>query len=111
QQTVRGYRQNVLLTDNGFSLSGEVRLPVYRARDISGLLQLAPFVDVGGGWNHNGTNPDPNVLVSTGIGLLWQQGDRLTARLDWGIPLVDIDKRTSSLQENGLYFAINYRLF
>ena len=111
QQTVRGYRQNVLLTDNGFSLSGEVRLPVYRARDINGLLQLAPFVDVGGGWNHNGTNPDPNVLVSTGIGLLWQQGDRLTARLDWGIPLVDIDKRTSSLQENGLYFAINYRLF
>ncbi|NEQ50414.1 MAG: ShlB/FhaC/HecB family hemolysin secretion/activation protein [Leptolyngbya sp. SIO3F4] len=111
QQTVRGYRQNVLLTDNGFSLSGEVRLPVYRARDIDGLLQLAPFVDVGGGWNHNGTNPDPNVLVSTGVGLLWQQGDRLTARLDWGIPLVDIDKRTSSLQENGLYFAINYRLF
>ncbi|MFG6100269.1 ShlB/FhaC/HecB family hemolysin secretion/activation protein [Leptothoe sp. ISB3NOV94-8A] len=111
QQTVRGYRQNVLLTDNGFSLSGEVRLPVFRAREINGLLQLAPFVDMGGGWNHNGTNPDPNVLVSTGVGLLWQQGDRLTARLDWGIPLVDIDKRTSSLQENGLYFAINYRLF
>ncbi|NEZ64913.1 ShlB/FhaC/HecB family hemolysin secretion/activation protein [Leptolyngbyaceae cyanobacterium CCMR0082] len=111
QQTVRGYRQNVLLTDNGFSLSGEVRLPVFRAREINGLLQLAPFVDMGGGWNHNGTNPDPNVLVSTGVGLLWQQGDRLTARLDWGIPLVDIDKRTSSLQENGLYFSINYRLF
>ncbi|MBT9315946.1 ShlB/FhaC/HecB family hemolysin secretion/activation protein [Leptothoe spongobia] len=111
QQTVRGYRQNVLLTDNGLSLSGEVRLPVYRARNIDGLLQLAPFVDVGSGWNHNGPNPDPNVLVSTGIGLLWRQGDRLTARLDWGIPLVDIDKRTSSLQENGLYFAINYRLF
>ncbi|MBX2864835.1 MAG: BamA/TamA family outer membrane protein, partial [Leptolyngbyaceae cyanobacterium MAG.088] len=111
QETVRGYRQNVLLTDNGFSLSGEVRFPLYRAADIDGLLQLTPFVDLGGGWNHRGQNPDPNVLVSTGIGLLWRQGDRLTARLDWGIPLVDIDKQTSSLQENGIYFAIDYRLF
>lgn len=111
QQTVRGYRQNILLTDNGASLSGEVRLPLYRAREIDGLLQLTPFIDLGWGWNHTGITPEPNILASTGVGLLWQQGEQLTARLDWGIPLVDVDKRTSSLQENGLYFSINYRLF
>lgn len=111
QQTVRGYRQDLLLTDSGLSLGVETRLPIYRAQNIDGLLQIAPFIDFGAGWNNSTVNPDPNVLLATGIGFVWQQGDQLSARLDWGIPLVGVEKRSNTWQENGIYFSINYTLF
>jgi len=62
---------------------------------------------MGKGWNVNGENP----LVSTGLGLLWKQGDDLSARLDWGIPLISVDGEKRSLQENGLYFSLRYSPF
>ncbi|MBD1849140.1 ShlB/FhaC/HecB family hemolysin secretion/activation protein [Cyanobacteria bacterium FACHB-502] len=108
QQSVRGYRQDALLTDNGALLSAEVRVPILRISEWRGLLQLSPFADVGAAWN-SGNNPDPesNALVGVGVGLLWQQGDRFLARLDWGIPLVSSDAG-DSLQENGVYFSLIY---
>ncbi|WP_367890309.1 hypothetical protein [Sphaerospermopsis torques-reginae] len=33
------------------------------------------------------------------------------ARFDWGIPLVSVDRTGNTLQENGLYFSIEYRPF
>jgi hemolysin activation/secretion protein len=112
QQSVRGYRQDALLTDNGVSASAEVRFPILRVKSIKGLLQIVPFVDFGLGWN-SGANPDPspNTLVGVGVGLQWQMGDSLNARFDWGIPLVDIRSDKKSLQEQGLYFSINYSPF
>ncbi|MGF1515341.1 MAG: ShlB/FhaC/HecB family hemolysin secretion/activation protein [Elainellaceae cyanobacterium] len=110
-RTVRGYRQDELLTDSGVLLSSEVRLPVLRVRQVDGLLQVVPFVDVGHGWNLAAPDPDPAVLASVGLGLLWQMGDRLNARVDFGFPLVDTDSEGSSLQEDGVHFNINLRLF
>lgn len=37
--------------------------------------------------------------------------DRLNARLDIGIPLVDIGNEGNSLQDSGLHFTLDYRLF
>lgn len=111
QGTVRGYRQDALLSDNGVSASAEVRLPIARFPEVQGTLQLAPFIDFGTGWNVNADNPNPNTLVGVGLGLLWQMGDRLSARLDWGIPLVDLNTRRRNLQENGVYFQLEYRAF
>ena len=111
RQTVRGYPQDLLLTDSGALASVEVRLPIYRAPKIDGLLQLAPFLDLGIGWNLEGANPSPNTLASVGLGLQWQHGDNFNARLDWGIPLIDYDSTGDSLQENGLYFSINFIAF
>lgn len=112
-RSVRGYRQDVLLTDNALFASAEVRLPIYRARQLGGVLQLTPFVDFGIGWNSSGgTVPGNNTLVSVGLGLQWQMGNQLTARFDYGIPLIDInsgEKRT--LQEQGLYFSLSYSPF
>ncbi len=110
--SVRGYRKDALLTDNGLVASAEVRLPVLRVPEAQGVLQLIPFVDYGIGWNSAGRpDPDPQDLASVGIGLQWQQGDNFTARLDWGIPLVDIDSRERTWQENGLYFSVQWNLF
>ncbi|MEL7508129.1 MAG: ShlB/FhaC/HecB family hemolysin secretion/activation protein [Cyanobacteria bacterium J06554_1] len=107
QSTVRGYRQNILSTDNGVSASAEVRFPVVRSTDT--LLQVAPFLDAGYGWNVDTDSPDP--IVGVGIGLLLQRED-LSARLDWGIPLIDPDtENNNSLQENGLYFSVQYSFF
>ena len=111
QATVRGYRQDALLTDNGVSASAELRLPIARVPDVQGTLQIAPFIDVGAGWNTTVDNPNPNTLVGVGLGLLWQMGDRLTARFDWGIPLVDVNNRRRSLQESGVYFQLDYKAF
>ncbi|MEM9213156.1 MAG: ShlB/FhaC/HecB family hemolysin secretion/activation protein [Cyanobacteria bacterium P01_F01_bin.150] len=111
QQTVRGYRQDELLTDNGILFSGEVRIPVLRVRDWDGLLQVTPFFDVGKGWNLDATDPDPSTLASVGLGLRWTMGDSLTARFDWGIPLIDVDNDGDTLQEDGIYFSINFSPF
>jgi hemolysin activation/secretion protein len=111
QLSVRGYRQDALLTDNGLLFSAEFRLPIVRATKIGGVLQLTPFIDVGKGWNVKGENPPQSTLFSTGLGLLWKQGDDFLARLDWGIPLISVDGEKRSLQENGLYFSVRYSPF
>ncbi len=108
QETVRGYRQDTLLTDNGALLSAEVRVPIVRVPELQGVLQVVPFVDVGTGWNSEGTDPDPNTLVGAGLGLAWQQGDNLSIRVDWGIPIVSVESGDRTLQENGLYFSVVY---
>jgi hemolysin activation/secretion protein len=115
QDTVRGYRQNAFLTDNGAVISAEFRFPIARLPEQNGLLQLAPFFDIGAAWNSADSplpDPDPNILASLGLGLQFQLGENLTARLDWGIPLTDVPAGDdNTLQENGVHFAVNYRFF
>ncbi len=112
QQSVRGYRQDALLTDNGFFASAEVRLPIWRQRQSQSVLQVVPFIDVGTSWNKGGTpSPETSTLVSTGLGLRLQLGNRLNAQIDWGIPLVSIDSRKNTWQENGIYFSVIYNPF
>ncbi len=110
QQTVRGYRQDALLRDNGALLSAEARFPILRFSEDS-VVQVTPFLDTGAAWNSKDTPAGNNVLVATGVGLLWQQNDNLSARLDWGIPLVSIDSSGDSLQDSGIYFSLQYNLF
>ncbi len=108
QESVRGYRQDVLLSDSGIFASAELRVPIVQAPKIQGSLQLTPFIDFGTAWNIDREDPETSTLVGTGLGLLWQQGDALKVRLDWGIPLTDIDSRDNTWQENGVYFQMEY---
>jgi hemolysin activation/secretion protein len=48
--------------------------------------------------------------VGAGVGLLWQHND-FSARLDWGIPLIDVEGEKKTWQENGIYFSIIYSPF
>jgi hemolysin activation/secretion protein len=112
--SVRGYRQDLLLTDNGIFASAEIRLPILRVDNIQGLLQIAPFVDFGVGWNNPNNpipTPDPNTLISVGLGLQWQMGDRFNARLDWGIPMTQFEVGGTTVEQQALYFSINLKLF
>lgn len=111
-KSVRGYRQDQLLIDNGFLASAEVQVPIFQSTKLPGVLQIVPFADFGIGSNSSGiADPNPNILGGIGLGLQWQMGNRLNMRLDYGIPLTNIDSRKRTLQEQGLYFSVNYSLF
>ncbi len=110
--TVRGYRLNQRVGDNGITGSLEVRIPLVRQPDGIGLIQLAPFFDIGTIWN-NGDVPvtNPSTLMSVGVGLRWQFDPYFSARLDWGYPLNQIDQQGKSLQDSGIYFQIRFQPF
>ncbi|HEY9837998.1 MAG TPA: ShlB/FhaC/HecB family hemolysin secretion/activation protein, partial [Vampirovibrionales bacterium] len=112
--SVRGYRQDALLVDNGAFASLEFQYPVLQLPQWQTRLQIIPFADLGVGWNwntDNRPNPDQNTLISTGLGVQLQVSNALQARLDWGIPLVKIDSRDRTWQENGLYFSVRWNPF
>ena len=106
--TVRGYRQNELVTDNGVTASLELFIPLTAN---SNELRIAPFFDIGAAWNNRGLNPDPNIVAGVGVGLLWQPRPDLNLRLDYGLPLTSVDDRGNTLQDNGLYFSLQYQPF
>ncbi|WP_254721757.1 BamA/TamA family outer membrane protein [Kovacikia minuta] len=106
--TVRGYRENQVVADNGILGSIEVRIPLtYDPR----VLQITPFFDIGKGWNTRGEDPDPSTIASLGLGVRWQIGTDLTLRLDYGIRLTSMDNPGDSLQDNGFYFSLRYQPF
>lgn len=78
------------------------------------ILQLAPFIDAGMVWNRS-DNPNKlsnqTFLAGIGTGILWQTPlPGLTIRLDYAFPLVDLRDRGKNIQDDGLYFNINYQL-
>ncbi|WP_052055321.1 ShlB/FhaC/HecB family hemolysin secretion/activation protein [Myxosarcina sp. GI1] len=109
--SVRGYRQDLILGDNGLFASAELRIPVLRLGRTNGVIQLAPFFDLGTAWSSDDMAIDDDFISAVGIGLVFRAGENFNARLDWGIPLVDIDTDSNSLQEDGIYFSIDYNFF
>jgi hemolysin activation/secretion protein len=110
QDTVRGYRQDLLLGDNGVIASAEVRLPIFTPPESKQIFQIVPFLDFGYAWNqpnNPSSGPTPSTIGAAGLGLRYQGGD-FSAKLDYGIPfnLIDTNKRTG--QEKGFYFSLNY---
>jgi hemolysin activation/secretion protein len=106
--TVRGYRQNQQVADNGVLASVEFRLPVSeKLRN----LQFTPFFEIGGGWNNGSENLVPGIIASLGTGLRWQVTPELNLNLDYGIPLIGVSERGNSLQDNGFHFSLNYQPF
>ena len=110
-RSVRGYRQDLSLGDNGLFASAELRIPVLRFEKIGGLVQIAPFFDLGTVWNNDDLEIGSSTLPSLGVGVNFSLGDRFNARLDWGIPLSDVNIENDSLQEDGIYFSLNSSFF
>ncbi len=106
--TVRGYRENQLIADNGILGSVEVRLPLTSDPRI---LQLSPFFEIGTVWNNRDIDPDPATIAGLGLGLRWLMTPDLSLSLDYGIPLISVGDRGNSLQASGLYFSIRYQPF
>jgi hemolysin activation/secretion protein len=104
--TVRGYRQNRLVGDNGVVGSIEARFPIVREPEGIGLIQIASFFDIGQIWNNSGAVVNPSTLASIGVGLRWQIGSIATIRLDYGLPLNRTNQPGNSLEDNGFTFSV-----
>lgn len=106
--TVRGYRQNQLVSDNGVLGTVELRIPL---TENPRTLQINPFFEMGMGWNNRSANPDPKFIAGLGLGVQWEVIESVNARLDYGIPLVAVEDEGNTLQDNGLYFSLRYQPF
>jgi hemolysin activation/secretion protein len=108
---VRGYRENQLVRDQGFSGSAELRFPLWRDPvDGRTLVLLAPFFDVGGGWNRNRSTPSPTTLYSAGVALRVEPWRFLRGELTWARRLAHVE-RPDGLQGNGIQFQVVMDLF
>lgn len=110
-QTLRGYRQGARSGDNGWRVSVEDRITLVQGQPGVSLLQVAPFVDLGMVWN-NPSNPDQvndeHFLAGLGTGIIYSPVEKLNLRLDFTLPLVNISDRSTNLQDDGIYFSVNY---
>jgi hemolysin activation/secretion protein len=84
-----------------------------RTDDKQGVLQVTPFVDFDHVWTNSGGRAtlEANTLLSGGVGLRWQYGQRWNARGGGGIRLIGLKSSDRSLQEQGLYFSIGFKPF
>ncbi len=105
--SVRGYRQNLLVRDQGLTMSLEYRIPLIRSSAARNALYFTPFIDAGGGWNRDRDNPDPDTISSVGIGLRWDSTDSINAQLYYGYALRDVDVPSDSLQDSGVHFLVH----
>jgi hemolysin activation/secretion protein len=113
-QSLRGYRQNALIGDNGVRVSVEDRIALLRDESGSPIFQLAPFVDLGTVWNNASdiprVLPEQTFLIGIGLGLLWEPLPHLNVRIDGAVPLINFSDRGDNAQDYGFYFSVNYAL-
>jgi hemolysin activation/secretion protein len=110
--SIRGYRQDAVFRDNGIAISADLQIPIYNSNEGENILQLIPFIDIGTAWKTSQTNTaNSTTLAGIGLGLQWEMGENFKARLDYGIPLFEINSTDRTLQEKGLYFSMEYNPF
>lgn len=110
-QSVRGYRENQLLRDNGLFASAELRIPLWLAKDKTPIIALAPFFDFGGGWNVNKVDDNYQTIYSAGIGIVANPSKHAKIALYWGHPFVDFNEQKESIQDYGIHFSVAISAF
>ncbi len=115
RRSVRGYRENQFVRDNGAITSLEWRVPIFRlpiqglSNFISdGTIQLATFVDFGWSENADSLTENTKTIGSWGLGLLWDPTPKIHTEFYWGLPFRSIKEGTEhDLQDFGIHFQIN----
>jgi hemolysin activation/secretion protein len=117
--TVRGYRENLIISDNGYIASMEWRIPVGKvqfpglsSKTNDGQIVIAPFLDYGKGDNNDKeTELDPDLIYSAGLGFRWQIDTSIFAEFYWGKALEDVDiEADSDIQDDGVHFFVSYQM-
>lgn len=111
--TVRGYRENELVKDNGYSGSVELQLPLIGAgKDYQ--FNLIPFFDYGAAWNHpDSVTPatQTSYLYSAGIGFQFKL-PHVNSEFYWAEPLLAAaSPRKGDLQDAGIHFQVRLDAF
>jgi hemolysin activation/secretion protein len=111
QSSVRGYRENALVRDNGYAASLELRIPILQRWDGRLAIELTPFYDVGRAWSRGRRRSDAMTLASAGIGMRIALPAQLTLELYWADDLRELpDARADDdLQDRGFHFRVIQR--
>jgi len=117
--SVRGYKENLMTTDNGIVGSLEWRfklaqfqIPWFDKKMKDGDLWFCPFFDIGRGWNVNSPDPEPDEIYSAGLGLRGSLNNTFQFKIYWGLGLKDVaDSGAYDIQKDGVHFEISANLF
>lgn len=109
--SVRGYRENQLVRDNGWVSSLELRIPVLHDAAGASRTQFAVFLDAGRSWNKTDPSPDPEFISSAGVGLRWDPTSKLHAELYWARAFRNVDQTSNDPQDEGVHFLLRYSAF
>jgi hemolysin activation/secretion protein len=102
-RSVRGYRENQLVRDNGWVASAELRVPLLVAADGRELLEVRPFFDIGQAWN-DGHNAGPATLSSLGTGIVVRPLRHFQVEVYWGGRLRQVERpQDSDMQDHGFH--------
>jgi hemolysin activation/secretion protein len=103
--TVRGYRENQLVRDQGFNVSIEFRYPLLDRATPPHRLFLIPFVDYGEAWNKNENH---DALAALGLALNYKFLG-FNAELSVGQRVIEPEVKThGNLQDHGVHFQLRY---
>ena len=107
--SVRGYRPNLGVADNGALGTLELRLPLVRDSQY-GEIQIIPFTDIGTIWNNGReTTGTTNTFASVGLSLRYRLRDFWESRIDYGIPLIAPQGFGATDTEDRFSFALIFR--
>ena len=111
--SVRGYRENQFVRDNGIAASIEYQFPllVDEAGRPREQLKLAVFADHGVSWDKDDAllTGRKERITSLGLGLLWDPLPGLHAELYWGDALDETTRPHDSLQDRGYHYEVTFR--
>lgn len=114
-ETVRGYRENRLVKDQGWFASLEYRHPVFRwvpsflsTKSEDGAVQLVAFTDRGRAYDDQEIPSSfPDRLASVGAGVRWDLVPGIYARFYYAKAMEKITVPNADPQDRGLHFTIN----
>ncbi len=108
RSSVRGYRENQEVRDNGYSLGLEARIPILRAPSGRTVLRVGPFFDSGRSWTEQRGDESSHVdLASVGLEAVWSPSPRLRFEFVYGFRLIDVEEAgDKSLQDYGIEFRV-----
>ena len=111
--SVRGYREFTLIRDNAAMLSIEARVPVYTTKAGVDSVFLAPFFDLGHGWQTTAQTPGtpPKTLASLGAGVIWNFWRGSHFELYYGKQLKRYDTDRNNLQDHGIHLQLVVEAF
>lgn len=108
--SIRGYRENQLIRDEGYILNAEFVYPLWQSGSGRGELTLVPFIDYGRGQNQGRDSDD---LSSAGLALRYKLGG-LSVDLTFAEKIEhpdEVDNQSGNLQDDGIHFRISYDFF
>ena len=102
--TVRGYRENRVVADNGLAATVEVQIPLLK-KGGRNIVTLAPFFDCGyANDNYSPSATRTEFISSMGAGVLLNPSPHLSMQLYYGRPFKHFANGNPDIQDYGFHF-------